>query len=77
MPKDSYLEGLKSERAKRADMLNALKRAPEANEDSIRDLEREIAILDANLGQAIEFARGRPVQGSWRLRLGRYRRPAS
>jgi hypothetical protein len=85
MPKDSYLHGLKADRAKRADMLAAVKGRPAcagvsqgARDARIRDLEQQIAILDANLNQAIALAERRQAPAAWRLRLGRFRlAPAS
>jgi hypothetical protein len=85
MSKDSCIHGRKAERAKRADLLAALKGRPDcagvspgAREARIRDLERQIAILDADLNQALDLAERRPAPVDWRLRLGRFRlAPAS
>lgn len=84
MPRDAYLQGLKADRAKRADLLAALKTRPDcagvspgAREARIRDLERQIAILDANLSQAIAFAERRPARVAWRPRIGRLRLEAA
>ena len=79
MSKDSCIHGRKADRAKRADLLAALKGRPDcagvspgAREARIRDLERQIAILDADLAEQ------RPAPVDWRLRLGRFRlAPAS
>jgi hypothetical protein len=79
MSKDSCIHGRKADRAKRADLLAALKGRPDcagvspgAREARIRDLERQIEILDADLAER------RPAPVTWRLRLGRFRlAPAS